>query len=119
MTDALVLPEGSKLLDIGRHKTGSTAIQDAFDQARAELPDQGTVYLSHSRHEGIRPLRHRTAGPGQDEATAARKWQRLVRDLRAEGPERKVYSSEFLSDATDAQVERIVADVGLRTSTSW
>jgi hypothetical protein len=113
MSDPVVLPEGSKLLHIGPHKTGSTAIQDAFDQARDELLEQGSVYLSHSRHEGT-PARYVTGRlvPGQDETTAARKWQRLVRDFRAEGPERKVYSSEFLSDATDAQVERIVADVG-------
>ena len=113
MTDPVVLPEGSKLLHIGPHKTGSTAIQDAMNQARAELLEQGTVYLSRKRHEAA-PARYVTERlvAGQDENKAARRWRRLVRDLRAPGPQRKVYSSEFLSDATDEQVARIVAEVG-------
>jgi hypothetical protein len=113
MTEPFVLPEGSKLLHIGPHKTGSTALQDAMDQARDEMRAQGALYLSRHRHEGTsaRYVTDRLV-PGQSVKKAERKWQRLVRELRAPGPERKVYSSEFLSDATDAQVARIVDEVG-------
>jgi len=113
MSDTVALPEGSKLLHVGPHKTGSTAIQDAMDQARDEMRDQGTLYLSRKRHEGT-PARYVTGRLvlGQDRDRAARKWRRLVRELRAPGAERKVYSSEFLSDATEEQVARIVDEVG-------
>ncbi|MGN6574272.1 MAG: hypothetical protein ACTHKG_01160, partial [Nocardioides sp.] len=80
MTDPIALPQGSKLLHIGPHQTGSTAIQDAMDQAREEMRQQGVLYLSRNRHEGTsaRYVTDRLV-PGQSEKKAARKWQRLVR----------------------------------------
>ena len=51
MSPDLLLPKGAGLLHIGPHKTGSTALQDGFDQARAELDAQGVAYLSRARHD--------------------------------------------------------------------
>lgn len=113
MTDPLTLPEGARLLHIGPHKTGSTAIQDAMDQARDEMLEQGSVYISSHRHEAT-PARYVTdrLAAGQSPKRAGRRWAEMVEAMRADGPERKVYSSEFLSDATEEQVKRIVGDVG-------
>jgi hypothetical protein len=113
MTDAFVLPAGGRLLHIGPHKTGSTAIQDALHQSRDELAAQGVVYVSRNRHEATaaRWVTGRLV-EGHDARRAGRRWSSLTAALRAEGPERKVFSSEFLSDATQDQVERIVEDVG-------
>ncbi|MGN6577879.1 MAG: hypothetical protein ACTHKG_19575, partial [Nocardioides sp.] len=79
-----------------------------------EMREQGALYLSRKRHEGTsaRFVTGRLV-PGQSEERAERKWRRLVRELRAPGPQRRVYSSEFLSDATDEQVARIVEEVGV------
>jgi hypothetical protein len=113
MTDAFVLPAGGRLLHIGPHKTGSTAIQDALHQSRDELAAQGVVYVSRNRHEATaaRWVTGRLV-EGHDAKRAGRRWSSLTASLRAEGPERKVFSSEFLSDATAERVERIVEDVG-------
>ena len=117
MSDPVVLPEGSALLHIGPHKTGSTAIQDAMHQARDEMREQGVVYASRNRHEAT-AARHATGRlvEGQNQRIAARKWRRIAATLGADGPERKVFSSEFLSDATDEQAARIIADVGAADS---
>lgn len=114
MTDVPCLPAGARLLHIGPHKTGSTALQDACDQAREELEAQGTRYLSMHRHDSL-PARYVTDRlvEGQSAAKAERRWNRLVSDLRAPGPHRRFYSSEYLSDATDDQVERIIGEIGV------
>lgn len=52
--DSLLLPAGSRLLHIGPHKTGSTAIQNAFFQVRKELDRYGAHYASTG---GVRPRR--------------------------------------------------------------
>lgn len=118
MPDSIALPDGSRLLHIGPHKTGSTAIQDALHQARPQLAEQGVTYLSRNTHEST-PARYVTDRlvPGQDAARAERRWAAIAGELRGDEPGRKVYSSEFLSDATVDQVQRIASDVGTeRTS---
>jgi hypothetical protein len=109
----LTLPEGSGLLHIGPHKTGSTALQDALDQARDELEAQGVRYVSRNRHEAnaARYVTHRLVA-GQNESQAERKWRRIVRELTADEPRRKVFSSEFLSDASPEQVRGIAEQLG-------
>ena len=44
MNTAILLPEGSRLLHIGPHKTGTTTVQAAFHQNREELRQQGIHY---------------------------------------------------------------------------
>ncbi len=113
MQPSMPLPEGARVLHIGPHKTGSTAIQDAMHQARDDMLAQGVRYVSITRHPATaaRYVTGRLAA-GQDEATARQRWTKLVSRMRDPGPERKVFSSEFLSDATDEQVERIIGDLG-------
>lgn len=107
------LPAGARLLHVGPHKTGTTALQSAFDLARADLGPQGVRYVSRSRHDA-RAARYVTDRmvAGRDPARAERAWRAVVRELTAASDERRVFSSEFLSDATDEQIARIVREVG-------
>jgi hypothetical protein len=43
------LRAGARLLHIGPHKTGSTAVQGAFHLARERLAAQGVVYPGQGR----------------------------------------------------------------------
>ncbi|MBM7518127.1 hypothetical protein [Nocardioides nitrophenolicus] len=113
MSTPSVLPAGARLLHVGPHKTGTTALQSAFDLARADLGPQGVHYASRSRHDA-RAARYVTDRmvAGRDPARAEQAWRAVVGTLTAAGPERRVFSSEFLSDATDEQIARIVGDLG-------
>lgn len=113
MPEPRPLPRGARLLHVGPPKTGSTALQDALHQARDSLAQQGVAYVSRVRHELV-PARWVTGQLPTDPkwAWAEQRWHELVDAMRAEGPERKVYSSEYLADATDEQVVRIVDDFG-------
>ena len=113
MSQPRPLPEGVRLLHVGPPKTGSTALQDGLHQTRDSLAAQGTTYVSRVRHELI-PARYITGQlpDGPKWAWAEQRWNELVDAMRAEGPERKVYSSEYLADATEEQVVRIVDAIG-------
>ena len=106
-------PEGARVLHVGPPKTGSTALQDALHQARESLALQGVDYVSRVRHEVI-PARWVTGAlPDTPKwAWAEQRWNELVDAMRAGGRTRKVYSSEYLADATDEQVVRVVDAVG-------
>ncbi|WGX96209.1 hypothetical protein [Nocardioides sp. L-11A] len=107
------LPAGARLLHVGPHKTGTTALQSAFHQARAELTRQGVRYVSRSRHDA-KAARYVTGRPvpGRDPVRAERAWHAVVGELTASGDHRRVFSSEFLSDASDEQIVRILEEVG-------
>ena len=106
-------PEGSRVLHVGPPKTGSTALQDALHQAREALVRQGVSYASRVRHEVV-PARFVTGQlPDTPKwAWAAQRWEELVDAMRADGPARTVYSSEYLADATEEQIVRVVDAIG-------
>lgn len=113
MSDSGPIPLGARLLHVGPPKTGSTALQDALHQSRPALRRQGVTYVSRGRHELI-PARYVTGRlPGGPKwAWAERRWEELVAALREQGPERKIYSSEYLADASDDHLTRIVDALG-------
>lgn len=113
MSTPSALPAGARLLHVGPHKTGTTALQSAFDLARADLGSQGVRYVSRSRHDAkaARYVTDRMVA-GRDPARAEQAWRAVVGALTVPGPARRVFSSEFLSDATDEQIARIVGEVG-------
>ncbi len=71
-------------------------------------------YVSRSRHDA-KAARYVTGRmvAGRDPVRAERAWGAVVGDLTADSDERRVFSSEFLSDASDEQIARVVADVGV------
>ena len=109
----LLLKPGGRLLHIGPHKTGTTAIQGAFDLARARLAAHGVVYAGAERQ----PLLAALAVTGQPALLGGLQpdiadWKKLARDVRGAGAQRAVVSSEFLAGADDAAASRIIEDLG-------
>jgi hypothetical protein len=112
MSDPL-LPPGSRLVHIGPHKTGSTAIQVALKEVRDQLPQYGAWIPSG-------PYRRRAAGWGLGLAGrpsgVARPpmdlWEKLVAEVAQAGDVRACISNEDFGRATPEQVERIVSDFG-------
>jgi len=110
---AVLLEPGSRLLHIGPHKTGTTAIQGALHLARERLAAEGVVYPGRGRQ----PLWPILAVTGQPALLGGPRpeisyWDSLVRDVRAAGDQRVVLSSEFFAEADDATARRVIADLG-------
>ncbi len=111
--DDLMLEAGARLLHIGPHKTGTTAIQGAFHLARERLAAHGVLYAGADRQ----PMRATLAVTGRPAMLGESRpdmayWDKLVRDVREAGDQRVVISSEFFADGDDAAARRVVADLG-------
>ena len=107
------LRAGTRLLHIGPHKTGSTAVQGAFHLARERLAAQGVVYPGRGK-QPLWPILAVTGQPalrGEPSPEMAY-WDRLVHDIRAAGKQRVVLSSEFFAEADDETARRVVEDLG-------
>ncbi|MET7732521.1 hypothetical protein ABZT02_14270 [Streptomyces sp. NPDC005402] len=108
------LPFGTRLLHIGPHKTGTTAIQGALFAAKDLLPEHGVVFPAHSRHpmEAALAACARPAMIG-DTAPTEKHWTRLLEQVEASGEKTSVISSEFFADAEDdTTIARIVDQLG-------
>ncbi len=110
---AFRVPEGTRLLHIGPHKTGTTTIQSAFWAARDAAAKQGVRYAGRSRHPS-RAARAVVARPDtySNDPPPISEWQRLVREMRNAREPRVVASSEFFAWATDDAIQRIAGDLG-------
>ncbi|WP_406392638.1 hypothetical protein OG806_17665 [Streptomyces sp. NBC_00882] len=107
-------PAGTRLLHIGPHKTGTTAIQGALFAAKGLLPGHGVVFPAHSRHpmEAALAACARPAMLG-DTAPTEKHWTRLLDQVGATGGKTSVISSEFFADAEDDDtIARIVEQLG-------
>ncbi|MFH8799574.1 hypothetical protein ACH4F6_08265 [Streptomyces sp. NPDC017936] len=108
------LPAGTRLLHIGPHKTGTTALQGALFAAKERMPAYGVEFPATSRHP-MQAVLAACARPGMigDTTPTERHWTRLVEQVRATGRSTSVISSEFFADAPDdATVARIVEQLG-------
>jgi hypothetical protein len=108
-----LLRAGTRLVHIGPHKTGTTAIQGALHLARERLATQGVVYPGRGRQ----PLWPVLAVTGQPALRGEPRpdityWDHLVRDISAAGDQRVVLSSEFFAEADDTTARRVVEDLG-------
>jgi hypothetical protein len=111
--EGLQLQAGTRLLHIGPHKTGTTAVQGAFHLARSQLAACGVVYAGPDR-QPLLPALAVTGRPpllgGPIPVMAS--WTELVREVREAEDQRVVVSSEFFADADEAAARRIVEDLG-------
>ncbi|MFD0314974.1 hypothetical protein [Streptomyces flavalbus] len=110
------LPPGTRLLHIGPHKTGTTAVQGALFAARDRLPEHGVVFPADSRHP-MGAVLAACARPGMmgDARPRAEQWTRLLDQVRASGARTSVVSSEFFADAEDdGTVARVIEELGGR-----
>ena len=108
-----LLAAGTRLVHIGPHKTGTTAIQGALHLARERLAARGVVYPGRGR-QPLWPVLAVTGQPAlrgepRPEITY---WDHLVRDISAAGDKRVVLSSEFFAEADDTTARRVVEDLG-------
>ncbi|MBB6627435.1 hypothetical protein H5V45_08885 [Nocardioides sp. KIGAM211] len=110
-----LLPEGARLVHIGPHKTGSTAIQMAFFHApEGLLEEHGVRYATGVRHRPDKAgwalgLDGHPAGAAKPPAM---RWDQLVEKVTTAGRRRVCVSNEDFGRAFPQQVERIVSDFG-------
>lgn len=108
------IPEGARLVHIGPHKTGSTAIQVALKGAGDRLAEHGVAYVTLGGH------RPRKAGwalglrgrPSGTEPPRVRQWEKFVRAVAATDAPRVCVSNEDFGRATEPLAARIVEDLG-------
>ena len=106
------LPEGTRLLHIGPHKTGTTALQAAMWEARAAMVAQG-VHPAGSYRNPVSAVRAVTAQPSSysDRPPPMREWRAFVREVDGAAEPRLVVSSEYFAHADSAAIRRIVGDL--------
>jgi hypothetical protein len=109
----LLLPEAARLVHIGPHKTGSTAIQVSLHKARPELTRHGVYYAGTEARPrkagwaiGLRGL------PEGSERPPMRHWEELVQDVEAAGGQRVAISNEDFGRAKKPQIRKIVVELG-------
>jgi hypothetical protein len=113
------LPDGSRFLHIGMPKTGTTALQGAIKEARAELAAYGVRDVSKRRHEmktvlaavGTLP----SYLPEQERAAWEANWQRMAAEFRSSDARCTFWSSESLSQATGDRVQYLADNLGADT----
>jgi hypothetical protein len=111
--DDLQLQAGCRLVHIGPHKTGTTAVQSAFHGARERLAAHGVFYPGKGR-QPLWPILAVTGQPALvgDPPPDIAHWGELVRSVGVAAGRRVVVSSEFLAGADDAAARRVVSDLG-------
>ncbi|MFT4085086.1 MAG: hypothetical protein QM638_21100 [Nocardioides sp.] len=113
MTPELLLPANVRLVHIGPHKTGTTALQHAMDARREEMHDQGAHYLgrtvqAYRQAVGLIGHRGRRGGPRAD----PKAWTDLVAECAAYDDYRVVASSESFANADHEAILRLRDDLG-------
>ena len=108
------IPEGARLVHIGPHKTGSTAIQVALHSARDRLGEHGVAYVTLGGYRARKAgwalgLRGRPSGT---QAPPIRQWERFAAAVAAADAPRVCVSNEDFGRATKAQAARVVDDLG-------
>ena len=108
------IPEGARLVHIGPHKTGSTAIQVALHSASERLAEHDVAYVTTGGHRprkagwalGIRGRPSGTTRP------PIKQWERFAALVGSATASRVCVSNEDFGRATKPQVARVVEDLG-------
>ena len=114
--DPVTLPEGSRLLHIGPHKTGTTALQNTLIWEREKLPAQGLEYLvageRRNANFAARAVRQRpTQKLESPDSVPMHLWTDLVNSARNTAAQRVLISGEGFSDCNAEEVARIARDL--------
>jgi hypothetical protein len=108
----LLVPEGTRLVHIGPHKTGTTSLQAAFHTRRTALAANRVRYAGRNSQVvlPVMAVMGRTHMPYGPNPPPMRYWHELVREVERATEPRVVISSEFFSEASPADIKRIVDD---------
>jgi hypothetical protein len=110
----LPLPVGTRILHIGPHKTGTTAVQASLHIARSELERQGLYYASDYRHAMtavLAALQLPNAWEDDKVPPPRWKWERLLAKARSTKADRVIFSSEFFADGKPDGIRKIVDEL--------
>jgi len=109
---ALLLPEGTRLVHIGPHKTGTTSLQRAFHSGREAVARQGVHYTGPT-HQPVGPVLAVTgrSNPSTGKPPSLWTWRLLVREIKRASEPRVLVSSEFFADARPDAIRTIVRDL--------
>lgn len=126
-TQKLTVPPGGRILHIGPHKTGTTALQGAFHSARERLAQHDVVYPGTVRQPvgaALAKIGMEFPGPSgapvreyldvflQRDRPRAERWEQLCEEVEAAGDKRVVISTEYFSNAGDEAAQAVVEDLG-------
>jgi len=104
-------PDGTIVLHIGPHKTGTTSLQAAFHANREALGRQGVIYGGRGPKAGdaVRAVLGMRGPAGT--VPSIREWRDLVDESRRATRGRFVVSNEFLSEASPEAIRQIADDL--------
>ncbi len=106
-------PPGTRLLHIGPHKTGTTALQGACHRARGTLRKHGVVYSKAGRQAKDPAIAIAKADPTPAEREP---WEAFCTEAAESGERRFFASSEFFAtasaEAAQAAVKELAGDGG-------
>lgn len=110
---SVLLPVGSRVVHIGPHKTGTTALQAAFWNSRPALLAQGVRHVGRSKNPSTaaRSVVDQPSPYSVDKPPSIGDWHALVREFRRAKEQRVVVSSEFFAWAKPDAIARIVEDL--------
>ena len=111
---SLLVPEGSFLVHIGPHKTGTTSLQAALWRGRPAMLEQGVRHIGPSRNpsNAVRSVTGQSSPYADDTPPPIRHWRSLVKEVNAAHDPRLVISSEFFAWAKPDVIRRVVDDLG-------
>lgn len=112
---ALLLPEGTRLLHIGPHKTGTTSLQNSIRANREEILRQGVYYgAPEGRLASNRIARSLLRLPfkNPDEVVQYQEWEDQVARVRASSASRVIVSGEEFSFCEKREIRTLLNDLG-------
>jgi hypothetical protein len=107
------LPEGTRLVHVGPHKTGTTALQAALWNSRPGLLAQGVRHVGRSKNPSTaaRSVTDQPSPYSTDKPPSIGDWKALVREFSRADEPRVVVSSEFFAWAKPDAISRIREDL--------
>lgn len=106
------MSERRLIVHAGFHKSGTTALQEAFDAQSEELKERGVVYPNIGRkahHRIAWALTQKPWGWNKKggEVTSVKHWKELARQINASDAETILISSEFFSELDSDAIKTI------------
>jgi hypothetical protein len=110
------MPQKELILHVGFHKSGTSALQESFAAQRAELAAAGVLYpnIGRKAHHRIawaltqKPWGWKARG---GETTPFKHFSKMVRLVNRSGTEKIVLSSEFFSELSSEQIQKIAGTI--------